>query len=360
MSELECLKSLVSSLTAVVSKLESAVRDIPESITKLTNHIAVVESNVSSHDTRIADLEKKLNALSQARTVKPNDHSEKPKPNLISEIIGYRAEEIKFSERSCNLLWFKVPLALAPSDDRIKSLLQAIAVLSGDNFITNLIVKNEILGKRAVNSSASSNLASPIIVSCPSKDIRDKLIIILRTNKPLHDPVLSKSYVRRDYLPSEVHAERQLRAQCVALNKSSPNLVHFVRDFKIISRTRTSTTSQFTNDTMPAESPVIQSSPVETADPVVPAATCSPSILSPDTNINNVREVCTTEPPAKLTRNLNTSKTRVTSNISTTHQVEQRFRKTSELRRSTSLPRSSTKNCKLISDALDLCQNSFR
>ncbi|CAI4220829.1 unnamed protein product [Auanema sp. JU1783] len=388
MSDFECLKSLVSSLSSVVVKLESAVRDIPEAINKLSNHIVSVENSVCSHDDRISALEKKLSALSDSSVASFIKCSEPvPSPgvpgdsNLYSDIVRYHAEEKRFASRSCNILWFKVSLKFTTAQSTVRSLLLSLAHLSGDSHMSNLIQTDQISGLRLTRISSNSNSPPPIRITCTSKDIRDNLITLIRKFKPAFDTILRRSFVRREYLPSEIKLERELWAECNKRNSSTPNTIHYVRDFAILSKPVTSPTvtaesssssnnsaltitNSDTNASSQPSDKLLVATPLST-EPLLSSSSSSTALSSDNTHdlspnprsLDSPSAIVLTEPPAKITCNSkknNVNRTEVFSTCASVNSYDQRPRKYPKLQRASSLPRSSSSNLQQISSALNI------
>ncbi|CAI4220742.1 unnamed protein product [Auanema sp. JU1783] len=363
-ADLACLKTLVLNLTNVVNELKNTFSDFPKAVTDLANNVRTVQCTVSSHDTKILQLEDKMEKLAEhvsKLSSLPQTTSSYSQHTTFSDVVKFRAEEEKFSSRSVRALWFKVQPSSISSVTKLKKIISDIFVLSKDQVVIDLFKNDHISCQHAASQSGNP----PIIITCPSKDVRDKVVAYIRKFKHDIHPDFKKTFVRRDYLPSEINLERDLRNQCKTLNVAHPDLAHFVRDFKIVSKPRTIPASEPHSANPIASTVVLDASahrpilslPALSSPPIV-VSTPRSGVANPSSDSNSGNA---SEPSSKVTKMANGSRNIPSSQptvVSSEVSDRDRFRKTQNVRRSMSLPRSTKANLQAISSAIGL--TSFR
>jgi hypothetical protein len=160
---------------------------------------------------------------------------------LYSAMLKLKDDEPLIEQKAKNLIWIGV--SEKEDDTATKQfdyeMVKEVIESNSNKMLTDELASGKIKVSRinaknkSDNSKGKGRIPRPVIVELQSKELRDKLLDLIRSKRCSLTKDMPHSYARRDYTVEEMIMDREKRQEAGKLNQDAGKLTWVVRNFEL-------------------------------------------------------------------------------------------------------------------------------
>ncbi|EYC32397.1 hypothetical protein Y032_0003g1549 [Ancylostoma ceylanicum] len=178
----------------------------------------------------------KITALEE-RLLANSEQESHSKSELYSTLVKFQADAKIIDAKSCGITWVGIGEQENENATRIfdREALREVIESSGDEDLLKEFTGGRITIHRHPQSKPIVNSGRPRIIKIyvRNRELRDRLLLLMRARRLPLTQEFVHSYARTDYTREEINYDRSLRKRAGIMNQREGKLMYVVRDLAI-------------------------------------------------------------------------------------------------------------------------------